>query len=131
MVYFDWDRTIRLNMSSMDDLISMYSLRPKSEYRRVVVVIDCDEGVNNGGVCNNTLKSILDQSIRLHDIAVQTNTPTKIDPDLLKVVSIHKPGTEMVREMDRDTLVIKLQNGKEYPFDFIENQIERHIEFPQ
>lgn len=123
MVYFDWDRTIRLGMSSMNDLIDMYSMKPKSESRRVVAVIDCD-GVNNGAVCNKTLKSILDQSIRLHDIAVQTNTPMKIDQDLLRIVSIHKPGTELVREMERDTIVLKIKNGKEYPFDYIENQIE-------
>lgn len=122
MVYFDWDRTIRLGMSSMTDLIDMYRMKQKSE-RRVVAVIDCD-GVNNGGVCNKTLKSILDQSIRLHDIAVQTNTPQKIDEELLRVVSIHKPGTELVREMERDTIVLKLKNGIEYPFDYVENQLE-------
>ena len=66
----------------------------------------------------------MDQSIRLHDIAVQTNTPRKIDQDLLKVVSIHKPGTELVREMERDTIVLKLKNGQEYPFDYVENQLE-------
>jgi len=124
MVYFDWDRTIRLGMSSMNDLINMYSMKPKSEARRVVAVIDCDDGVNNGAVCNKPLKSILDQSIRLHDIAVQTNTPRKIDQELLRVVSIHKPGTELVREMERDTIILKLKNGKEYPFDYIENQVE-------
>jgi hypothetical protein len=124
MVYFDWDRTIRLGMSSMNDLINMYSMKPQSKTRRVVAVIDCDDGVNNGSVCNKTLKSILDQSIRLHDIAVQTNTPRKIDQDLLRVVSIHKPGTELVRETERDTIVLKLKNGKEYPFDYVENQLE-------
>lgn len=124
MVYFDWDRSIRLGMSSMNDLINMYSMKPKSAARRVVAVIDCDDGVNNGAVCNQTLKSVLDQSIRLHDIAVQTNTPGKIDQDLLRVVSIHKPGTELVREMERDTVVLKLKNGKEYPFDYVETKLE-------
>ena len=124
MVYFDWDRTILLSMSSMKDLINLYRMKPKSETRRVVAVIDCDDGVNNGAVCNKTLKSILDQSIRLHDIAVHTNTPEKIDQDLLRVVSIHKPGTELVREMDRDTVVLKPENGKEYPFDYVENYVE-------
>jgi len=124
MVYYDWDRTIRLGMSSMNDLINMYSMKPKSGSRRVVAVIDCDDGVNNGAVCNKTLKSLLDQSMRLHDIAVQTNTPQKIDRDLLRVVSIHKPGTELVREMERDTIVLKLINGKEYPYDYIEEQLE-------
>jgi hypothetical protein len=124
IVYFDWDRTIRLSMSSINDLIDVYSMKPKSETRRVVAVIDCDDGVNNGNVCNKTLKSILDQSMRLHDIAVQTNTPRKIDQGLLKVVSLHRPGTELVREMERDTIILKLKNGVEYPFDYVENQLE-------
>lgn len=47
-----------------------------------------------------------------------------IDQDLLRVVSIHKPGTELVREMERDTIVLKLKNGQEYPFDYVENQLE-------
>lgn len=121
---FDWDRTIRLGMSSMNDLINIYSMKPKNETGRVVAIIDCDDDVNDGTVCRKTLKSILDQSIRLHDIAVHTNTPRKIDQDLLKVVSIHKPNTELVREMERDTIVLKLKNGKEYPFDYVETQIE-------
>lgn len=123
MIYFDWDRSFRLYMSSVNDLINLYALKPQSE-RRVVAIIDCDSGTNNGEICNKTIKSILDQSIRLNDIAVQTNTPAKINGDLLKVVSIHKPGTEMIREMEQDTVIIKLENGKEYPFDFIEQQIE-------
>lgn len=123
MVYFDWDRTILLSMSSMKGLIEQYSMKPKSKTRRVVAVIDCDDGVNNGAVCNKTLKSILDQSVRLHDIAVHTSTPEKIDQDLLRVVSIHKPGTELVRETERDTVVLRLENGKEYPFDYVESQV--------
>jgi len=119
MVYFDWDRTIRLGMSSINDLITMYSMKPKSS-RRVVAVIDCDDR----SVCDKTLKSVLDQSIRLHDIAVETNTPWKIDKALMRVVSIHKPGTWLVREMERDTIVLKLKNGIEYPFDYVENQLE-------
>lgn len=125
VVYFDWDRTIRLSMASVNDLITTYSKKPQSDQRRVVAIIDCDEGINNGNVCTKTLKSILDQSLRLHDIAVQTNTPEKIDQDLLKVVSIHKPGTELVREMDRDTIILRFENGIEYPFDYVETQVER------
>jgi len=42
----------------------------------------------------------------------------------LKVVSLHRPGTELVREMERDTIILKLKNGVEYPFDYVENQLE-------
>ena len=72
-------------------------------------------------VSNNT--KVLDQRSAFTTYSVQTNTPL-IDQDLLKVVSIHKPGTELVREMERDTIVLKLKNGQEYPFDYVENQLE-------
>lgn len=119
-VYFDWDRSVRLRFAYLPDLITMYSMKPKFTDKRVVAVIDCDDAV-----CTKTLKSILDQSIRLHDIAVQTNHPEKIDKSLKKVVSIHFPGTEFLREKDRDTIVLRLTNGIEYPFDYIETVVER------
>jgi hypothetical protein len=127
MVYFDLDRTIRLSMTSMSDLIEMYKQKPQSSTKRIVAVIDCDTGINLGSVCNKTLKSILDQSIRLHDIAVQTNTPEKIDKNLLEVVSIHAIGTDVVREADNSTIVLKLKNGFEYPYDYVETHLENAV----
>jgi hypothetical protein len=124
MVYFDLDRTIRLSMTSMSDLIEMYKQKPQSSTKRIVAVIDCDTGINLGSVCNKTLKSILDQSMRLHDIAVQTSTPEKIDKNLLEVVSIHAIGTDVVRETDNSTIVLKLKNGFEYPYDYVETHLE-------
>lgn len=122
IIYFDWDRTIRLSFSPISSLSQNYSQRPKSN-RRTVAILNCDNGV-----CDKTIKSILDQSIRLHDIAVQTSNPHKINPDLLSTVSIHKPRTEIVREMDRDTLILNLENGKEYPFNYVEDQIKANLE---
>jgi len=127
MVYFDLDRTIRLSMTSMPDLIEMYKQKPQSSTKRIVAVIDCDTGINLGSVCNKTLKSILDQSMRLHDIAVQTNTPEKIDKNLLEVVSIHAIGTDVVRETDNSTIVLKLKNGFEYPYDYVETHLENAV----
>lgn len=127
MVYFDLDRTLRLSMTSMSDLIEMYKQKPQSSTKRIVAVLDCDTGINLGSVCNKTLKSILDQSIRLHDIAVQTNTPEKIDKSLLEVVTIHNVGTEAVRETEVSTIVLKLKNGFEYPYDYVETQLENAV----
>jgi hypothetical protein len=111
----------------MSDLIEMYKQKPQSSTKRIVAVIDCDTGINLGSVCNKTLKSILDQSMRLHDIAVQTSTPEKIDKNLLEVVSIHAIGTDVVRETDNSTIVLKLKNGFEYPYDYVETHLENAV----
>jgi len=121
-VYFDWDRKFKLKMTSLNSLSNTYSLKPKSKTNRVVAIIQC-----NDGLCNDTIKTLLDQSIRLHDIAVETNHPEYINDEFLKVVSIHKPGTTWLRETDRDTIIIRIENGKEYPYDYIENEVDQII----
>lgn len=118
--YMEWDRTLKLATSSFDTLVEQYKLKPQPD-KRTVLIIECEDDA--GGVCSHTLKSILDQSIRVHDIAVNTNHPEKVDPKLKTVVSIHKPGTEILREPSTDTAIIKLENGKTYSYDAIEAQI--------
>lgn len=119
-VYFDYDRKMRLKMTSLATLIDIYSKKPHFSPNRVVGVLETDIGVND-----NTIKTILDQSIRLNDIAIQTEKPNLVSDELKTVVSIHKPQTEWLREMDRDTIIIYLQNGQEYPYDWVENEAER------
>jgi hypothetical protein len=119
-IYFDWDRKLSLKVSSINSLLNTYSMKPKSTSNRVVAVITC-----NDGLCNDTIKTLLDQSIRLHDIAVETNNPQFIDKEYLKVVSIHEPDTTWLREPDSDTIIIRIENGKEYSYDYIENEVDR------
>ena len=124
MVYFDYDRTLRLRFTEIPDMIEDYKKKPKAE-KRVVAVLDCDD-VNF--LCTKTIKSMLDQSMRLDDFAIQTSTPDKIGPELLQVVSVHSPGTDVVREKERDTIIIRLANGREYPYDFVESVVESVVE---
>lgn len=119
-IYFDWDRKLSLKVSSINSLLNTYSMKPKSTSNRVVAVIKC-----NSRLCNDTIKTLLDQSIRLHDIAVETNNPQFIDKEYLKVVSIHEPDTTWLREPDSDTIIIRIENGKEYSYDYIENEVDR------
>jgi hypothetical protein len=119
-IYFDWDRKLKLKLTSLNSLTDIYSLKPKNKSNRVVALIKC-----SSGLCNDTIKTLLDQSIRLHDIAVETEHPEYINDEFLKVVSIHKPGTLWLRETDRDTIIIEIENGKEYPYDYIENEVDR------
>lgn len=119
-VYFDWDRKLKLKMSSLNTLSNIYSMKPKYKNgNRVVAVMQCDK------INNNTIKTLLDQSIRLHDIAIETHHPEYIDDYYLDFVSIHKPGTVWLREGDRDTIVVDIENGREYAYDHIENEADR------
>lgn len=120
-IYFDWDRKLSLKVSSINSLLNTYSMKPKSTSNRVVAVIKCPPN----GLCNDTIKTLLDQSIRLHDIAVETNNPQFIDKEYLKFVSIHEPDTTWLREPDSDTIIIQIENGKEYSYDYIENEVDR------
>lgn len=123
-IYFDWDRKLSLKVSSVNSLLNTYAMKPKSSSNRVVAVIKCDEA--NSFLCNDTIKTLIDQSIRLHDIAVETNNAQfTLDNEYLKVVSIHTPDTTWLREPDSDTIIIRIENGKEYPYDYIENEVDR------
>jgi len=118
LVYFDYDRRLRLRMTSLQSLISAYSLKPKTK-GRVVAVINTENGVDE-----TMLKCILDQSVRLHDITVQTKRPDLIPREMLSVLSVHEPGTDILREADNTTIVMYLINGREYPYDYVESYVE-------
>jgi len=116
LVIFDWDRTLMLHFNSLDKLADVYRVKPKTG-KRIVAVFELKDGEE---ISPLTLKSLVDQNVRLHDIAVQTNTPSN-DEHLRKLVSFHKPQTEWLREPERDTVVLYIENGKEYPFGYIED----------
>lgn len=115
-IVFDWDRTLRLHMNSFDDLVEIYKLKPKTEKRTVAVL----ELQNGEDINMLTLKSLIDQNLRLHDIALQTASKRQ-NESLEKLVSFHKPGTEWLRETEKDTVVLYIQNGYEYPYGFLDD----------
>lgn len=122
LIWFDFDRTFKIEVSTLPKLIGAYSLKPKTE-RRSVVLLKCS--AEQEYPCEKTIKSILDQSVRVYDIAIETDRPDLVNRDLLDVVTVHKPNTASVRETEADTVVFVLVPGKEYPYDFIETEIEK------
>lgn len=124
----DADRYVMVNYySSMQDMIENYRKKPKIKLfdgsnpdRRVVILLECENGL-----CSNTLKSILDQSVKVDDIAVETNHPEKISNEEKRIVTVHKSGTAPMRETERDTIMLYLKNGKFYPYDYIEQRVAR------
>lgn len=110
-IVFDGSRRTE-NLSS---LMNTYSSKP-SLNRRVVVVIPCEDNVSEV-----TLKSLLSQSKRVSSINIETLHPEKISDKVKLVASVHKPDTVKLRETETDTLIIFVENGKWYEYDFIEN----------
>lgn len=118
------------NKSSFQELINLYFKKPKYN-KRVVLIINCDEENS----CKNfidketikTIISILNQNIRVDNIAIQINKPEKfkkiLNPLLKNLISFHYPNTEKVREMENETITINLIKGKEYPYNYIQNKI--------
>ena len=112
----EWDRYIMLGVTSFDELVTHYSKKRKTKIR-TVLIIECETGL-----CSQTIKSILDQSVRVHDIAINTNHPENINIKLKKIANIHTHGSEMIREPHADTIIIRINNGVVYPYDYIENK---------
>ena len=103
-------------MSSLAMLIDSYKLKPLHS-SRVVVVISCVDKVLNA----NTLKSILSQSVRAHEIAIET--PFPVSDEWKKVVTVHLPRTTKIREREKTTIIINVENDKWYPYDFLESKL--------
>lgn len=103
---------------SIENLIDIYLSKPLTD-KRIVVVLRCD-----GELCEDTIKSLLKQNIRINDIAVETTKPDLINERLKKIVSIHKPDTTSLRETEADTIVLFLTDGHVYDHDYIERRIK-------
>lgn len=119
-ILFDWDRLLRLQFNSIENLTNIYKLKPKPSKRVVgILPLTADEKPDF-----LTIKSLLDQNYRLYDIAVQTPSScvnSATCPEFKNIVTFHKPGTEWLRETEKDTVIIYLENGKTYPYGFIDD----------
>jgi hypothetical protein len=112
-VMFDGDR----RTEEMSKLIGLYSSKPSID-KRVVVVIPCE----NQKLSQNTLRSLLSQSRRVSDIAVETSNPDLISLEDRRVVTVHKPDTTKLREWESDTIILYARNGDWYEYDFVESK---------
>ncbi len=127
MVWFDLDRTWYIWWSSLESYASQYLKKPVarqgySDITKVIIIIPC-----NQSYCDMTLKSILDQSVRVDRIDIQTGYPDKFKHlrDLTPNLIIKPPGSDKVGERDERTIKIKILNGTVYPYDFVETFIKQ------
>lgn len=115
-VFFDVDRAISLKMTPMSDIIESYNTQKKSVARRIVIVMICESGICK----DDTLKSLLNQSVKADDIIVETLHPERICPDIRSSkINICPMGSTPLRECDADTIIIMVENDRIYPYDFI------------
>jgi hypothetical protein len=126
VVYFELDRSFRIASTPLSDMVETYVKTVKTP-ERVVCVIDCESEDPNGSECLRTVKSVLDSSVRVDDIAIQTDKPWAVNEDLKKVCSAHFRGTEPLREADANTIILYLKPGREYGFEEIENMVENMV----
>lgn len=117
MVWFGWDRMIYLHAVPLATLINRYETKPKPS-KRTVILLRLDDKDNLSDI---TLKSLLDQSIGVHQISVETSDgKVRVTDEQRKIVTVHKPGTEKIREQEADTLLFHVINGEIYSYDFID-----------
>ena len=118
MLYIcDVDRLVILYVTPLSSYIGPYKLKPLLNTTRVVAVIECET------LDILTLKSVLYQSVRVHDIAVQLPHPEELSQEILSIVSAHPPNSADIREVNNETIIIFIKNGTILNYDFIENEI--------
>lgn len=116
----EWDRLISLKLWSYDSFANNYAFKPKARDTRRVVLLYRDPSQETA-IPSDMFKSLLDQSVRATDIAVQTLTPEKFK-HIKNFVTTHVPGTELISEGEADTVIIPVVN-KIYPYDFVEQEV--------
>jgi hypothetical protein len=75
----------------------------------------------------DTIKSIIDQSVKINEIGIETYNPEYVSAKLKPYVVIHPIGTTHVRESEHNTVVFDIINGKIYPFDYIEKSLKNYV----
>ena len=135
LTYFGITRYITLQLQSPDTYIENYHKLPKSNAKKVNIVIYSDsKSINN---LKPMINSILDQTIRVDRIFLVTTdiTSDELPEYLKKVVTIlpaaKKYGSEfanplitmLLNEKHADTTIVVLKNNIIYGKDFIETII--------
>lgn len=121
IVYMEWDRTINLYFHSYDYYLHDYQNKPRAHSNRRVIILYRDSNVSSQ-IPTLMFKSLLDQSVKVDDITIQTSLPEKFK-DVLAFSTTHVPGTELISEGEDTTIIIPVMN-KVYPYEFVETYVE-------
>lgn len=124
-IYMEWDRVLGFKFWSYDSFVKGYPNKPTAHPTRRVVILYVDPS-ESSDIPSDMFKSILDQSVKVTDIAIQTVTPKKFK-HMKSFTSTHVPGTELISEGDASTILIPVEHII-YPYDFVEQTVATHVE---
>lgn len=143
LTYFGITRYITLQLQSPDTYIENYHKLPKSDAKKVNIIIYSDS--KNINRLKPMINSILDQTIRVDRIFLVTTdiTSDKLPEYLKKIVTIlpaaKKYGGEfanslipmLLNEKNADITIVTLKNNMVYGKDFIETIINMSEKMPK
>lgn len=125
IIYMEWDRVLSLKFWSYESFAEDYTSKPAAHPTRRVVILYVDPN-ESAAIPSDMFKSILDQSVKVTDIAIQTATPKKFK-SMKSFTSTHVPGTELISEGDASTILIPVE-PRIYPYDFVERMVSTRVE---
>lgn len=113
ITHFELNRLFLLKRNNLEYYINKYSSLPKINKNKVVISIPV-ENEEELKKLELTLKSVLDQSVKVDDIVICSNL--KIPKKLSKIFSVYSIKSEdlkgiipvFLRERDKDTKIIQL-----------------------
>ena len=143
LTYFGITRYLTLQLQSSDTYIENYHKLPKSDAKKVNIVIYSDS--KNINRLKPMINSILDQTIRVDRIFffIFDITSDKLPEYLKKIVTVlpaaKKYGGEfanslipmLLNEKNADTTIVSLKNNMVYGKDFIETIINMSEKIPK
>lgn len=143
LTYFGITRYLTLQLQSPDTYIENYHKLPKSDAKKVNIVIYSDS--KNINRLKPMINSILDQTIKVDRIFLVTTDITfdKLPEYLKKIVTVlpsaKKYGGEfanslipmLLNEKNADTTIVTLKNNMVYGKDFIETIINMSEKIPK
>lgn len=111
-IHYDFYRRVKLLFKTVS---ALENTRSRLASQRTVALITLNDGEE---LDSYTVKSLLDQSIRPHEISVETSAKRK--PPDTAFVKFHPKNTLQVREDDSSNLILRVNNGRYYDFDYVE-----------
>jgi hypothetical protein len=128
LVYFGLVRYLKTYTHSIEYHTKEY-VKGTNEPEKIIISID--PSVKNIKKLKPCINSLLDQTVKVSEIAINTLTTSKYEiPDSYKkVLSIYHTDTDgmiesLKREHENDTIIIHVSDKYIYPKDFVENILE-------
>lgn len=134
LVYFGFLRLLMLRMKDVNSYQRQYLSLSKADENNKVVIFICV--ANDGDASHLTLKSLLDQSVRVDEInfLCQANVNKKVPEDLKYVSYFCMRGNDeslpsLIKEAkkrprEKNCRILLVENGRIYGKDFVEKMVD-------